>query len=373
MSPHAYGPPPLYKKTEEAEVMVQGNGHQQSPNYRVSPLPMIGEDDVDSGRISTQGAQEKAHYSNTTSVDVMPRGSAESGHARSGESRFGRGATHARHTPSGNMTCSDAAFKIFPDQKQRGGGTIFALDPSGSQDSKYKKSKSPFPHPQAELKRGERTDYLEGFQRPQGGDVRLDRRLHTTEAQAFAGTRALRTKSCVALLDTGSPASFIREKIWNDMLGSGAASSDGEVPTQSRRWGGFHGKPLTTSSSVRLNVLLGRKGTISCESSEDTPVRTVVWAHIVPDRVMSYDLLLGRDSWDHFPVRKYRDTNEEETVVTFTAQDDGSAAGDHRFKKWVDQAIGMIESPADCKVVVRHMDIMSQRTSPACSAKDLRG
>ena len=134
MSPHAYGPPPLYKKTEEAEVMVQGNGHQQSPNYRVSPLPMIGEDDVDSGRISTQGAQEKAHYSNTTSVDVMPRGSAESGHARSGESRFGRGATHARHTPSGNMTCSDAAFKIFPDQKQRGGGTIFALDPSGSQD-----------------------------------------------------------------------------------------------------------------------------------------------------------------------------------------------------------------------------------------------
>ena len=140
------------------------------------------------------------------------------------------------------------------------------------------------------------------------------------------------------------------------MLGSVAASSDGEVPTQSRRWGGFHGKPLTASSSVRLNVLLGRKETISCESSEDTPVRTVVWAHIVPDRVMSHDLLLGRDSWDHFPVRKYKDTNEDETVVTFTAQDDGSAAGNHRFKKWVDQAIGMIESPADCRFVVRHAD-----------------
>ena len=174
------------------------------------------------------------------------------------------------------MTCSDAAFKTFPDEKQRGGRTIFALDPSGSQDSKYKNSKSPFPHPQAELKRGERTDYLEGFQRPQGGDVRLDRRLHTTEAQAFAGTRALRTKSCVAVLDTGSPASFIREKVWIDMLGSGAASSDGEVPTQSRRWGGFYGKPFTTTSSVQLNVLLGRKGIITCESSEDTPVRAVV-------------------------------------------------------------------------------------------------
>ena len=41
-------------------------------------------------------------------------------------------------------------------------------------------------------------------------------------------------------------------------------------------------------------------------------------------------------------------------VVTFTAQDDGSAASDHRFKKLADQAIGMIESPADCKVIVRH-------------------
>ena len=321
VSPHANEPPLCTtSKTEEAEVMVQGNDHhQQSPSYRACPVPMIGEDDVDFSRISTQGAQEKVHYSYTTSVGGMLRGGTESGHARFGESRFGRGGTHSRHTPPANMTCSDAAFKTFPDEKQRGGGTIFVLDSSGSQDSKYKIFKSPFPHPQAELKRGERTDYLEGFQRPQGRDVRLDRRLHTTEAQAFAGTRALRTKSCVALLDTSSPASFIREKIWNDMLGSGAASSDEEMPTQSRRWGGFHGKPLTTSSSVRLNVLLGRKGTISCESSEDTPVRTVVWAHIVPDRVMSYDLLLGRESWDHFPVKKYRDTNEDETVVTFTA------------------------------------------------------
>ena len=62
---------------------------------------------------------------------------------------------------------------------------------------------------------------------------------------------------------------------------------------------------------------------------------------------MPYDLLPGRDSWDHFPVREYRGTSEDETVVTFTAQDGESAAGDHHFKKWVDQAIGMTESPAD--------------------------
>ena len=101
------------------------------------------------------------------------------------------------------------------------------------------------------------------------------------------------------------------------MLGSGAASSDGEVPTQSRRWDGFHRKLLTTSTRVRLNVLLGRKGTNSYESSEYPPVRIAVWVHIVPDRVMSYDVLLGRDSWDPFPGRKCREPHEDETVVAF--------------------------------------------------------
>ena len=48
----------------------------------------------------------------STSVDGMPRGGAESGHARSGE-LLGRGGTHARHTPAANMACSDATFKIF--------------------------------------------------------------------------------------------------------------------------------------------------------------------------------------------------------------------------------------------------------------------
>ena len=88
--------------------------------------------------------------------------------------------------------------------------------------------------------------------------------------------------SYVALLETGSPASSIRKKVWNDMLGSGAASSDGEAPTQSRRWGGFPEKPPTASASVQLNVLLGRKGTISCESSDNTSVRPVVGPHSSP-------------------------------------------------------------------------------------------
>ena len=81
---------------------------------------------------------------------------------------------------------------------------------------------------------------------------------------------------------------------------------------------------------------------------------------------MSYNLLLGRDSWDNFCVRKHRKTHECETIVTFTAQVEGSIAGDHRSRKWVDQAIGMIESLADCKVVVRYADtscVLSERST----------
>ena len=136
MAPHAKGLPPCTSKTAEAGVMVQGNDHhQQSSRYRASPLPKIGKDEVDSDHFSTLGAPETAHYFDSTSVGGMPRGGAESGHARSGE-LLGRGGTRARHTPPASMACSDVSFKIFPDdEKPRGGGTIFALDPSGSQDS----------------------------------------------------------------------------------------------------------------------------------------------------------------------------------------------------------------------------------------------
>ena len=139
--------------------MVQRNDHpQKSLIYRAPSLPNIGEDDVDSGRISMQGAPENAHYCQSTSVGAMPRGGTESGHAWSGEFKFGKDGTHARYIPPANMTYFDATLKKHPDENQRGGGPIFTVDPSGAQDSKYKISKSQFPHPQVELRRGERTE-----------------------------------------------------------------------------------------------------------------------------------------------------------------------------------------------------------------------
>ena len=159
VAPHAEGPRPWTSKTVETGVMVQRNHHnQKSVIYRASSLPKIGEDDVDSGRISTQEAPEKAHYSHSTSVGVMSRGGAKSDHAWSGEFKYGRGGTHARYIPLANITYYDAAVKKDPDEKQKGGGTIFTIDPSGSQDSNYNFSKPQFPHPQVEVKRGERRE-----------------------------------------------------------------------------------------------------------------------------------------------------------------------------------------------------------------------
>ena len=117
------------------------------------------------------------------------------------------------------------------------------------------------------------------------------------------------------------------------MPGSGAASSDGEPPTQSR----------TASASVQLNVLLGRKGIISCESSEDTSVRPVVGPHCPrqgsrttyhPDGTAGTIFLYGS-----------KRRNKEETVVTFTAQDEGLAAGDHRFKNGLIRLSGAAWEP----------------------------
>ena len=71
-----------------------------------------------------------------------------------------------------------------------------------------------FPPSPVRLRRGERADLLSQFTRAIGGDVILNRKKHTTGVHLFAGSKALKTHTCTALLDTGSPAFFIQEKVW---------------------------------------------------------------------------------------------------------------------------------------------------------------
>ena len=55
----------------------------------------------------------------------------------------------------------------------------------------------------------------------------LDRRGHTARGRTFGGSKATGTHTCTVLLDTGSRSTFIQRKVWQRMLGCGAASNNG--------------------------------------------------------------------------------------------------------------------------------------------------
>ena len=100
---------------------------------------------------------------------------------------------------------------------------------------------SVFPPPPLILRTGETAEYLSPFVRAVGGEITLDRRRHTTKVQVFAGARAQTTLPCEALLDTGSPASFIQERCVNRMLACGSASIDGIMTVSAKHGGAFMG------------------------------------------------------------------------------------------------------------------------------------
>ena len=158
-------------------------------------------------------------------------------------------------------------------------------------------SDSPFPlfRPKRMcLVRAERANYLSEFTRGVGGKVTIDRRDHTAKIRLFGGSTMLRTRACTALLDTGSPASVIKEKVRQEMLACGSGSGDGrtEIAPKPRR--GFHGVPLITSSYVRLNLQLENLKKTDRGSVRSPTVCLVVFAHVVPEEeAMTVDVLLG--------------------------------------------------------------------------------
>ena len=208
-----------------------------------------------------------------------------------------------------------------------------------------------YPPEQVFLVTGERADYLPEFTRAVGGDVTIKRRGHTARVQQFAGGKATRTFATQALLDTGSPASFLREQVWKRMLASGAASIDGlsEVPVKT--WGGFHGVPLKTHQRVRLNLQMWKGGKDAPAKVGSPTAQIATFAYLVPEGVMSHDVLLGRNSLSAFPVRKYRDVSATETIVTFVTKE--GVAQQDRFSEWKNNPVGMIEPEGEKQVLVR--------------------
>lgn len=137
------------------------------------------------------------------------------------------------------------------------------------------------------------------------------------------------------------------------MLACGSASEDGVTTHPNRTWSGFHGVPLVTTQRVRLNIHMWRGGKDAPRNFGTPSVRTAVYAHVVADATMSHAVLLGRDSRAHFPVKKYRDVFDLETVVTFEEGEHEKQDNDDRFTKWVDNAVGMVEQEGDGRVMVK--------------------
>ena len=83
----------------------------------------------------------------------------------------------------------------------------------------------------------------------------LDDVSFTTDIAIHSGGDAIEPYKCTALLDTGSPQTFIRRDVLDRMLSVGAASSACEWPSSPRSWGGFgESAALRTVTHIRLSV-----------------------------------------------------------------------------------------------------------------------
>ena len=130
-----------------------------------------------------------------------------------------------------------------------------------------------------------------------------------THVNVRAGPHARRSRSGKALIDAGSPQSFVSCSFFESMLASGRASPFAVQNVRERKWSGFNGTSLSSGKIIRLNVQCF--GAFSVAT-----VQLAVNAYIVPDGAMAHKILLGTDSWAPFPVREYKDIGDHETILT---------------------------------------------------------
>ena len=152
----------------------------------------------------------------------------------------------------------------------------------------------------------ENNDYLREYD-PEltGGKISVDHSSFTTTVSIHGGRKATKKYTSGALLDSGSPSSFVTQAVIDEMLRKGAASADIIAVGKPRRWGGFTDltEPLQTNSSACLSVQFfkGKKPT----------ARMKVPSHIFPPMVLQHGLLLGRYSFLKFQNHTYATLSKE--------------------------------------------------------------
>ena len=87
--------------------------------------------------------------------------------------------------------------------------------------------------------------------------------------------------------------------------------------------------------------------------SRGATVCLAVNAHVVRDDAMTHAILLGCDGCVDFPIRKYVDINENETVLTFTAREQRNADNAQRYSDWINNAVELVEPSSSPAVVAR--------------------
>ena len=126
-----------------------------------------------------------------------------------------------------------------------------------------------------------------------GGVVTMDDATSTSLLSLHSGVSATSRSNCRALLDTGSPQSFIHQGAFDQIVALGAADASCVRSTTPRTWSGFGSRQLlSTSQQARMTVQFHHNGTTSSSLA--------VWMYIVPNETMRCPLLLGRDSWMRF-------------------------------------------------------------------------
>lgn len=128
------------------------------------------------------------------------------------------------------------------------------------------------------------------------GKTTLDRRRHTTRASVFGGSNATREHAFTVLLDTGSLATFMKDKVWQRTISYRAVSSNGFMKIAETKWGGFHGRPLIPSSRVCIYVQMRGASGVAVGDARALTVCLAAHAHAVPFEAMTH--------WIYFRTRQ---------------------------------------------------------------------
>ena len=144
------------------------------------------------------------------------------------------------------------------------------------------------------------------------GVVTMDDATFTTLLSLHSGVSTTSWFNCRALLDAGSPQSFIHQGAFDQMVATGAADASCVRSTTPRTWSGFGSRQLlSTYQQARMTIQFNHNGSPSASLA--------VWMYIVPNETMRCPLLIGRDSWMRFHSRSYQ---------TLSPQPDGRIFGE---------------------------------------------